>query len=106
MHRHISLETAKLVYVKVIRKVIDVELCRHAGEPCSTGGWWKSKSPLTLTAGRLDGVSKNHLLPLLFPKLPFIHSSGRKLLACAYAHFYRLFFFFASLFHHQCEGVV
>lgn len=65
--------------------------CAGMGEPRSTGGCWKSKSPLTLTARKLDGMSKNHLLPLLFPKLPsFIHSSGRKLLACAYAHFYGL----------------
>lgn len=54
--------------------------CRHAREPCCTRGRQKSKSLLMLTDERLDGMSKNHLLPLEFPKLPSpVHSSGRKL---------------------------
>lgn len=65
--------------------------CRHAREPCSTRGRRKSESRLMMTDKRLDGVSKNHLLPLDFPKLPSpVHSSGRKLVACAYVYFYGL----------------
>lgn len=45
-----------------------------------------------LTAKKLDGVSKTHLLPLEFPKLPSpVHSSSRKLVAYAYGYFMDLF---------------
>jgi len=66
--------------------------CRHARELSSTGARWKSESLLMRPAKRLDGISKNHLLPLEFPKLASLaHSSSRKLVACAYAYCYGAF---------------